>query len=157
MSSGLYANASEIYKEGKNSVKGSGSKRTLQGFSTGLVAKAENLRSNDPTLLPEFFLFTEFFGDDEYGDTFVTQQLENSSFSDSVRKQFIVKGIQYQIVWMYVLREFYEALLSCQNGKAMILALIQFNLSLICGNDHRRSKVDRVGRRSCLLHWFNCW
>lgn len=114
---GLYANATDIYENGENSVKGSGAKRTLQGFSTGLVDKARKLRSSDPSLLPEFFLFTDFYGDEVYGDSFVSGLLQSSAFSDPVRKQFIVKGIQYQIVWMYVLREFYEALLSCQNGK----------------------------------------
>ena len=115
--SGLFENATDIYENGKHSIKGSGSARTLQGFSTGLVSKADVLRSEDPALLPEFFLFTDFYGDDTYGDSLVSEMLRNTSFSDSVRKQFVVKGIQYQIVWMYVLREFYEALLSCQKGE----------------------------------------
>ena len=119
MDDGKYEEALRVYEDGQNSVKGSGAPRTLQGFSTGLVGKAEVLRAADPSLLAEYFLFAEYFGDEVYGDTLVLELLKNGSFPSAVRKQFVVKGIQYQIVWMYVMREFYEAMLSCQKGERM--------------------------------------
>jgi hypothetical protein len=117
-----WEDARDIYEGGKYSQNGD-KLRTLQGFSTGLPAKADTLKSKDADLLPEFFTYKAYYNDSEtYADDFVQGALDGTGdfegLSDDARVQFAVKGAQYQNVWMYTLRELYEAVASCRAGSS---------------------------------------
>lgn len=114
--------AREIYEDGRNSPNGD-KLRTLQGFSTGLPAKAETLKNKGSDLLPEFFMYKAYYNNSEtYADDFVQGALAGTGdfegLTDDARVQFAIKGAQYQNVWMYVLRELYEAVATCRTGSA---------------------------------------
>jgi hypothetical protein len=100
------------YQFGNHSSKGD-TLRTLQGFSTAIQNKTDAL-SDGESFLPDLYQFVEYF-DDLYGDVYVKDMMTSSSTGVS-RKKLVLKTIQYQIVWMYVLYEMAAALDKCGKG-----------------------------------------
>jgi len=96
-----------------NSVKGSGSIRTLQGFATSGAAKM-------PTEKWWNVYKNYWGGDNNYADTYVMAALDGNGVmtgkSDVLRGEIVKKGIAYQAVWMYVLHEFEDAIGDCLAG-----------------------------------------
>jgi hypothetical protein len=97
--------------------------RTLQGFS--LQAEAKMWRYQD------FQAFKAYYGDGNYADKWVTAAFDmtNTGFTSgrgdadfsavndvSTRKECVKKGTAYMNVWMYVVREFEDAIDDCQVG-----------------------------------------
>lgn len=105
---GKWAEASAIYKNGENSQK-TGSKRTIQDFS---ASAGEKMKDE-----PYFKLFKAYYGEDSYGDTFVTDALEglNDFKGEAIkfRGECANKGAQYQNIWMYVVHELEDAVDDC--------------------------------------------
>merc|ERR1719331_3275562 len=95
-----------------NSVKGSGSIRTLQGFATSGAAKMSSEKW--------WNVYKNFWGDDNYADTYAMAALDGTGVmagkSDVLRGEIVKKGIAYQAVWMYVLHEFEDAVDDCLAG-----------------------------------------
>jgi len=108
------------FKDGGGSVKGSGSIRTLNGFSTGLLAKA--CPDGYPTCLePMFKNQMAYFNDDgEYGSKMVLAALEGTGDyagkENSLRKEVAVKGSAYVVAGMYAIHEMEDAIMDCTNG-----------------------------------------
>ena len=89
-----------------NSVKGSGSIRTLQGFATSGASKM-----SDWELWP---VYSAYWGDDNYADTFVQNAYADATMDDAMKAELIKKGIAYQADWMYVIHEFEDAIMDCE-------------------------------------------
>jgi len=91
-----------------NSVKGSGSIRTLQGFAT----------SGDSKMSAEtwFPIYKSYWGDGNYMDTFVQDAYADTGMQDAMKAELIKKGVAYQANWMYVLHEFEDAISDCNAG-----------------------------------------
>lgn len=115
-----YVEALRVYTQGENSKKGS-SNRKLQAFSldleaTGAETKAdkftEDLDGNDILQM-----FKTYYGSDTYADDFINVGLSNEALDAGARKQLVVKGVQYQAVFMYTMYELYSALKVCNAGE----------------------------------------
>lgn len=91
-----------------NSIKGSGAIRTLKGFATSGAAKMTSEKW--------WPVFSNYWGDENYADTFVRSALTDGSMSTVMRGELAMKGAAYQAVWMYVLHEFEDAITDCLNG-----------------------------------------
>jgi hypothetical protein len=116
-----YAAAKDTYENGNFSSKGGDPVvyRTLQGFSTGVKGKADGFGDN--SLFPDIYTFVEYFSSDTYADDYVQDMLSgtgtaSTGLDDAARDQYVVKTIQYQNVWMYVLYEMAAAISKCENG-----------------------------------------
>merc|ERR1719160_606210 len=108
------ANATTSDPKG-NSVKGSGSIRTLAGFATSGAAKMSSEKW--------WNVYKNYWGDANYADTFALAALDGTgvhsdgnAWSDTTRGELVKKGIAYQAVWMYVLHEFEDAVDDCLRG-----------------------------------------
>ena len=79
-----------IYTDGKNSVKGSGSVRTIKGAAT--AERSEDIWDD----------YVAYYGDANWLDTFVSAAINGTGpfagEADGVRKQGIQKGIQNQVM-----------------------------------------------------------
>jgi len=110
---GNFSNMIDAYSVGGNSVKGSGSIRTLQGFSTGLYDKAAGIE-------PYFDKQVAYFDDNFYGDSIVSAALDGTglfaSSLDSLRKEVATKGSAYLIAGMYAFHELEDAITDCNDG-----------------------------------------
>jgi len=86
--------------------------RTLKGFST----KAGELMGGQAT----FEKFKKYYGNSDYGDRYVTAALAGSDAfkgkADVARVEGAKKGSAYMNVWMYVIREFEDAIKDCKAG-----------------------------------------
>lgn len=108
---GDYEHAREVYENGANSLK-STSIRSLMAFS-----------NNDEKLKGERLadLFADYWGSYAYADQFVQAALDGTgnfhSAGQTARKELALKGIQYQVVWMYVVHEMEDALGDCERGE----------------------------------------
>merc|ERR1719482_1081797 len=95
-----------------NSIKGSGSIRTLQGFATSGAAKMSTEKW--------WNVYSNYWGDDNYADTYALAALDGTGVmagkSDVMRGELVKKGIAYQAVWMYVLHEYEDAIFDCLSG-----------------------------------------
>ena len=103
--------------------------RTLAGFSTGAGKKMLE-SGNGKRDYDDFMKFKAYYGVDDYADHWVTAALDgtstaftgpasNTDFSvadDAMRVQVIKKGTAYMNVWMYVIREFEDAIDDCKNS-----------------------------------------
>lgn len=108
-----YSMATKWYEEGGNSIKTSGSIRTIQKFSTEAAKMTDE---------PFFALYSDFYQSVTYADDYVQQALtgtglyapsSNPLISDVSRAQGITKGAQFLNTFMYVTHEMYEALVDC--------------------------------------------
>jgi len=112
-------------------------KRTLQGFSTGAQAKMYECPTNSAKSWKNGCPYTsykpyyDYYGDYKYADSLLLAAFDktktsftngNSDFTsgdgalDAARVQFIKKGSAYMNTWMYVIREFEDAIDDCTNG-----------------------------------------
>ena len=134
--------AAKIYSEGKNSVKSSGEKRTLKGFSASYAVEGSSMQDE-----PMAKLVNAFWGRFDYADKVVSAALGNCADAkpedacpgtddqppagfpslgnfgtgklakvDDVRKQLIKKGVAYASTWMYALHELEVALAKYKAG-----------------------------------------
>lgn len=118
--------------------------RTLQGFSTGALAKMYTVgtppggcvgasnRATDGCPYVDFTMYYNYFGDGDYanklvlaaingGSTAFTNSAGNMDFTgtaDSLRKEVIKKGTAYMNAYMYAIREFEDAIDDCRAGCA---------------------------------------
>ena len=110
---GNFSAMQTAYSVGGNSVKSSGSIRTLQGFSTGLYGKAAGIE-------PFFDAQVAYFDDEAYGDTIVTGALEGTGLfadaAESLRKEVATKGSAYVVAGMYAMHEMEDAIADCSAG-----------------------------------------
>jgi len=112
-------------------------KRTLQGFSTGAKSKMYDCPVNSAKSWKNGCPYTsykpyyDYYGDYAYADSIVLAALDgtktsftngNSDFTtgdgktDAARVQMAKKGTAYMNTWMYVIREFEDAIDDCTNG-----------------------------------------
>merc|ERR1719313_2443965 len=86
--------------------------RTLAGFSTGAEAKMTGQEFYDP--------FKAYYGMGDYAHQRVMAGLDKtgicSACDDKARIEIIKKTSAYMNVWMYVVREFEDAIQDCQAG-----------------------------------------
>jgi len=90
-----------------NSVKGSGSIRTLQGFA---------LAQNKMVAETYYNLYANYWKDPAYADTFVKSAYEDAAMDEKMKSELMKKGAAYQANWMYVLHEFEDAIADCLAG-----------------------------------------
>jgi len=100
--------------------------RTIQGFSTAAEAKMYSGCPGCP--YPAYKEFYDYYGEFDYANQWVLAAMDgtatdftngNADFSKytfSGREQCIKKGTSYMNVYMYVIREFYDAIDDCQTG-----------------------------------------
>lgn len=92
-----FAAAAALYRDGRNSIAGDGTTRTLAGFAT--EAREE----------PVWDDYVAFYDDPAWLDTFVTDALEGTGTfagaSDDVRAQGVQKGIQNGVMVAWTLHE----------------------------------------------------
>jgi len=101
--------------------------RTIKGFSTAVQAKMLDCEPGCPMKNPE--IFDAYYGEPDYGDIWVTAAFDktatsftrgNADFSDSSvtgfvgRREAIKKGTVYLHIFMYVIREFEDAVIDCK-------------------------------------------
>jgi hypothetical protein len=98
-----------------NSVKGSGAIRTLMGFATcGSTCEAK--------LGAEkwYNVYKNYWDDAKYADTYVRGIFAPDGAlkdkSNNMKAQVFKKGVAYQVVWMYVLHEYEDAIMDCLSG-----------------------------------------
>jgi hypothetical protein len=117
-------------------------KRTLQGFST----KAQAVMAECPVdttvdyengcPYTSYAPYYAYYGDYSYADTIVSAALDGTAITgftngnfdlsaapDVVRKEFTKKGTAYMNAWMYVIREFEDAIDDCTVGDLTANAL----------------------------------
>ena len=86
--------------------------RTLQGFSTAAEKKM--------TGQPHFEAYKAYYGAGDYGDQYVLAALDGTGvwegLPDEARVQGVKKGTVYMNVFMYVIREFEDAMEDCKAG-----------------------------------------
>jgi len=145
MNSGNFSYAKWIYEFGKNAEVTAGGYEIIQKFSTEIQSKAADLITED--LLLEYLTFTSYYGNNElYADLFVQNALtgegEFKGLSNSARKQLGVKGVQYQVFLMFVLRELYEAIKFCVRNQGPRTAEWDEGAALYIGS---QVNVDGVG------------
>ena len=102
-----YNNSMLIYMNGHNSIKSSGKFRTLSGFSTS----AKNKMISEEI----YQLYSTYYNDTNYSDNFI-HNIYNSNLEDIIKKELILKSIQYQNVWMYIIHELEDAINDCIKG-----------------------------------------
>lgn len=111
-----YTAATSAYATGGQSVKGSGAKRTIKGMSKDLTGEAL------------FDQMKAYYGDDKYGDIWVSGALATTKASftsgrgdadfaavsdDATREQAVKKGTVYLNVWPYAVHELEAAVGKC--------------------------------------------
>ena len=121
-----WTTATNHYATGGNS-ESKGSFRTLKGFSTGAQSKMYDGCPGCP--YAHYKRFYDYYGDFDYADKWVSAALagETMSFSsgkhgpndfsvlgDAARVEAVKKGTAYMNVWMYVIREFEDAIDDCE-------------------------------------------
>mmetsp|Transcript_21404 Transcript_21404/g.33590 ORF Transcript_21404/g.33590 Transcript_21404/m.33590 type:complete len:541 (+) Transcript_21404:54-1676(+) len=99
--------------------------RTISGFSTQLEDK---LKNGPGAPYADFEYFRKYYGTSDYADQWVNAAFEGgrtsftngnadfSQYSMEGREQIIKKGTAYMNVFMYVIREFEDALDDCKRG-----------------------------------------
>ncbi|EOD12039.1 hypothetical protein EMIHUDRAFT_247589, partial [Emiliania huxleyi CCMP1516] len=122
--------AEESYAVGGYSLSGKvpNGLRTMKGFSAGAEGKMYNGCAGCP--YKTFSAFYDYYGDFDYADKWVSAALDgaNMAFSsgrhgpndfatlgDAARIEAVKKGTAYMNVWMYVIREFEDAIDDCFN------------------------------------------
>lgn len=104
-----YETIGALYEQGKNSLSGDGSARTLKGFATE--------ERDEPT----WDAYTAFFGDEAWLDSFVQAAIDGTGpfegESDAVRSQGVQKGIQNGILIAWMFHELDEALADVEAGE----------------------------------------
>merc|ERR1712070_868468 len=97
--------------------------RSIAGFSTGAYAKMYDGCAGCP--YKHYSMFYDYYGDYMYADTWVLAALDakatsftngNADFTgaaDSTREEAVAKGTAYMSIWMYVIREFEDAIDDC--------------------------------------------
>ena len=117
--------ATDHYANGGNSLARSGY-RTIKGFSTTAQARMYDCSAGCP--YKHFELFYKYYEDFDYADKFVSAALAGTDMSftsgkhgpnrfstlgDAAREQAVKKGAAYMNVWMYVIRQFEDAIDDC--------------------------------------------
>jgi hypothetical protein len=124
-----FVTAKKWYTAGGNSVS-KGKFRTLQGFSTGAKAKMYDCKIGCPYF--DYSMYYKYYGDFDYADKWVIAALDGKStgFAGNFNQDFDVasddgkdlrveaakKGSAYLNVYMYVIREFEDAIDDCKRG-----------------------------------------
>ena len=103
-----WAEAILVYSNGGNSVKSSGSIRTLRGFSTSAPRKM--------IAQPYYQLYSSYWNDTLYADNFIYRTLDDNTLDNMTKEELVMKGAQYQNLWMYVIHEMEDAIQDCLNG-----------------------------------------
>jgi len=100
--------------------------RTIAGFSTG--AESKMLSGCPGCPYKDFKMFNDYYGTPSYGHKWVEAAFEGTStsfkngnanfatYGKSGREQVIKKGTAYMNIFMYVMREFEDAMDDCQRG-----------------------------------------
>ena len=111
-----------------------GSARTLQGFSTKAKQVMYDVMINDVSHGPykTYKKFFDYYGDYDYADKWVTAALDGATYTpahaatthapggafgsmtQAARQEAVQKGTAYQNVWMYIIREFEDAIDDCK-------------------------------------------
>jgi hypothetical protein len=97
-----------------NSVKGSGSVRTLMGFATCGSTCESKLGAEK-----WYNIYKNYWKDAKYADTYVREVMTGGKLaarSNNLRAQVFKKGVAYQVTWMYVLHEYEDAIADCLSG-----------------------------------------
>merc|ERR1719353_2040052 len=125
-----WATAKTWYTDGGNS-KTAAPYRTLQGFSTGAKSKMYDGCPGCP--YKHYKQFYDYYGSFTYADDWALAALDGTTltfaapasltfnFNDAAnaaRKEAVKKGTAYMNVWMYVIREFEDAIDDCQTCTA---------------------------------------
>ena len=125
-----FSGATHYYSNGGFSTS-KGKYRTLQGFSTGAQEKMYDGCPGCP--YKHYKQFYNYYGDYDYADKWVSAALGDASgagtdmaftsgkhgpnafstLGDAARKEAVKKGTAYMHVWMYVVREFEDAIDDC--------------------------------------------
>ena len=98
----------DVYSNGKNSVKSSGAIRTLKGFSTSAP--------NKMIAQPYYQLYSSYWNDTLYADNFILNTLNDNTYDNVTKVELVMKGAQYQNLWMYVIHEMEDAVQDCLKG-----------------------------------------
>jgi len=106
--------------------------RTLAGFSTGIAKKALHTCPGCP--YKEMLMFYNYYGSATYGDDWIQAafgqtatswtngNMDFTGASFDTREQAVKKGSAYMNVWMYVMREFEDAIDDCVKGTSLVLS-----------------------------------
>jgi hypothetical protein len=96
-----------------NSVKGSGEIRTLKGFATCGSTCETKLGAEK-----WYNVYKNYWNDPKYADTYVQGAYTAPLLtrSSKLRAEVFKKGVAYQVVWMYVLHEYEDAIADCLAG-----------------------------------------
>ena len=133
LAAGNFATAKTIYEDGGvNAANGGwnsmskGSARTLQDFSTSAQGKMYDGCPGCP--YRHYKMFYDYYGDFDYADKWVSAALAGRlmqftsekhgpnnfhKLGDAARVEAVQKGTAYMNVWMYVIREFEDAIDDC--------------------------------------------
>ena len=87
----------DVYSNGGNSIKLSGSIRTLQKFSTSAP--------NKMIAEPYYQLYSSYWNDTLYADNFILNTLNDVTLDSIIKEELVMKGVQYQNLWIYVIHE----------------------------------------------------
>ena len=103
-----YSAINALYTDGKHSVKGSGSVRTIKGFASS--ERSEAIWDD----------YVAYYNDPSWLNTFVSSAIDGTgpfaNEADGVRKQGIQKGIQNQVMIAWTIHELVAALAKADDG-----------------------------------------
>mmetsp|Transcript_64 Transcript_64/g.114 ORF Transcript_64/g.114 Transcript_64/m.114 type:complete len:1370 (+) Transcript_64:91-4200(+) len=101
--------AKDLYSIGHNSKKGD-TFRSLKDLAT----------NNNREKVPQFHLFSQYFGDKNFAHNLVMKALNHEEpFHETPRSQRVIivhRALQFMIMYMYALREMYDAVSDCEAG-----------------------------------------
>lgn len=101
--------AKDLYTIGHNSKKGD-EFRSLQDLA----------KNNNREKVPQFHLFSQYFGDENFAHNLIVKLLNHEEpFHETPRTQraiIVHRALQFMIMYMYALREMYDAVSDCEAG-----------------------------------------
>ncbi|KAL7579330.1 hypothetical protein ACA910_014008 [Epithemia clementina (nom. ined.)] len=143
MAQGAYEAAQDVYVFGKHlsavGSTGSTTAPSLEGLS----------KSTRRSSVPDFNSFVQYYSSDNfYANTMITAGLNSADLPVERRRMMVVLGLQYLLMYMTVLEQFYESLRECNGDRtAAAQALWNRAAAYLIGSMEGQANeaVDRKG------------
>lgn len=102
--------ARDIYVYGRNSLIGGTGLQSLRGIA----------RDSSRSLVPQYKVYSEYFKDDDYADTIITNAFNAKSpydfLSTAEKTEVVTSTLQVMVMYMGALAQMYDAVGDCSSG-----------------------------------------
>jgi hypothetical protein len=111
MKMGAYGAVEDLYTNGKHAVvEGENGSQTLSLYKLATTSQR--------SVVPQFDSFKRFYEDELYADTIIRDGLANKDASTEQRREMVVKGMQYLVLYMAAAQEMYLSVADCSSPDA---------------------------------------